>query len=390
MKKRITRRSSENSESGESDHEDGSSMKNNNNNNKPLPKKTALKKAKTTPLVPDVPTVVENSEKEESNEEDIVSEDKVIDDGDDNEDFDDDEDDDEEDDIVTGQIAGPLTPSGTQGPQKGQQSLLEGKLPLSMWQLPERAMLTCFKDLLCWRGRMGKFVSKPLINDKKSDEGQAEMSERIKELRFLVLEYSSLWLYGHSLTSDDERQMDANHTAPNPMAVTFCLFFGKSTELNLTPSAVESAYLPLHQDVMALVEQHKKYKYFDNDNAEHNTSLTKVNNVRTALQQGYYMLLHAAGVSIAIDPHKSAIMPSKNVLHYVENSNHLKDRMAEAKPILQCVLYLLNILSQNRYRRYKDSVYEEHYTAEGYATSFWKRIGNTLLPFKAPLQGVKV
>lgn len=101
--------------------------------------------------------------------------------------------------------------------------------------------------------------------------------------------------------------------------------------------------------------------------------MSKLLNVYTALMNAYHMFQHAAALSIAIDPSKQAVKPSTRVLYFVENFNHFESRMEDSEPFIKYILKLITIANQRGFRRYRDAVYEEHFTEDGYATSYWKQ-----------------
>ena len=57
----------------------------------------------------------------------------------------------------------------------------------------------------------------------------------------------------------------------------------------------------------------------------------------------------------------------------VNDFNDYHSRMKEAKTFTKFVIYLSAVAAQRGYRRYRDGVYEQHYTEEGFATCFWKK-----------------
>lgn len=93
-----------------------------------------------------------------------------------------------------------------------------------------------------------------------------------------------------------------------------------------------------------------------------------------AVINAYRMLQHAAALSIAIDPAKSAISTSQRVLYFVESLKEFHSHMDDAKPLAKFLMFLIEAAHQKRYRRYRECVYRELYTEDGYATSFWEKV----------------
>lgn len=109
--------------------------------------------------------------------------------------------------------------------------------------------------------------------------------------------------------------------------------------------------------------------------AEHKDSLTKLSHVITAVKNAHHLLQHAASLSISLDPSKSVGMESSKKLTYVvDNFLNYHDMMDDMKSFQQYLLKLIEIGVQNRYRRYRDGIYEEVYTKEGFRTNFWRRV----------------
>lgn len=239
------------------------------------------------------------------------------------------------------------------------------------WQLSDADIVRCLQSYACWKMRLASFVRLPVLS---VEDDTAEMrEERLVELRYLANELYAIWTMGCSASTAPQSGVDSGAIKADPMGIAYALFFHRVVDVNLSPGAVDSAMVPLSEDVNELINLHRRYRYCANE-PEHNASMSMVNNVRYALQNAYRMLHHAASLTIAVDPSKAAIEPSKNVLYQVDNFNYFQARMKDAKPFAKLISYLVAVAAQRRYRRHRDSVYEEHITEEGYATSYWKQV----------------
>jgi hypothetical protein len=246
------------------------------------------------------------------------------------------------------------------------------------WQLSDGAMITCLQAYVAWRMRLQSFVKLPVIY-KNDDEELWE--SRINELKYLGEELLAIWSTGCSnakpLIDDDaihvQEDGDRGVQKVDPMAIAYCLFFHRVTDINLSPAVIDEAMVPIRDDINELISHHKKYNYIHSSSGP-NESLTNVNNVACAVQNAYCMLQHAASMSIAIDPSKTGITPAKTVLYTVDNMNSFQKRLADAKEFTRVIIYLVQVAVQRGYRRYRDGVYEQHVTPEGHPTSYWKRV----------------
>jgi hypothetical protein len=276
-------------------------------------------------------------------------------------------------------------PQGPQGAQEVGAEVVQAvaRIP-RQWQLSDDAMVVCLKSYVAWKLRLQSFISLP-VGDVESMDAEV-LETRRNELKYLATELLTIWSTGCSSSSvhardgqnDDAAGDDAGGAGgagsrADPIAIAYCLFFHRVVNVNLSPGAVDEAMEDLKDDVNELVSQHKRYMMVNNT-IEDNSSMSKVNSVRLALQNAYRMLHHAASLTIAIDPTKSSIEPSKNVLYQIDNFNYFHERLNDSKPLLRVILTLIQVAAQRGYRRYRDGVYVQYFTEDGHATHFWQKV----------------
>jgi len=249
------------------------------------------------------------------------------------------------------------------------------------WQMSDADLYECVQAYAAWKTRLQSFIWLPVISAKDDLD---LWQDRVSELQYLSRELYTLWTRGCSASSpkaqtttvDENGEEVAVPLAFDPVAIGYCLFFQRVIDVNLSPSMVDEAMAPHKDNINEMVSLHKKYGFCDQDQDEHNQSMSYLNSVRVALENTYRMMHHAASLTIAIDPSKSAIAPSDNVLYMIEKFNRFHVNMKDAHPNTKLVIYLISIAEQRGYRRYRDGVYEQHITPEGHATCFWKRVSS--------------
>lgn len=254
------------------------------------------------------------------------------------------------------------------------------------WQMSELESEMCLFDYSCWKERFVAFKAMPSPDTDRLHE-LPDLEERLTELKYLASELYAVW--GNGCTTipanrpaaftkrilADRQKLGLAPDGPiktDPMAIAYCIFFKSIKKVELSPHLVETAFDSVNADVLAMVMLFGHYKCV-NKTPESIECMSKLHSVQTAVVNAYHMLQHAVALSIAIDPNKSAITPSKRVLYYVENFNHIHARMEDAKPLAKFLMFLIEAAQQKRYRRYRGGVYEEYYTPDGYATSFWMK-----------------
>jgi len=246
------------------------------------------------------------------------------------------------------------------------------------WQMTDADLYECVQAYVAWKCRLKSFIWLPVISP---GDDLDLWEQRVTELKYLSKELYTIWTRGCSTASPVAQATitdEDGHTVEvplkfDPLAIGYCLFFQRVIDVNLSPAMVDAAMAPLKDDLNELVSQHKKYEFCE-DKPEQNQSMSYLNSVRVALENTYRMMHHAASLTIAIDPSKSAVTPSKNVLYMIDKFNRFHAQMKDAKPLTKLILYLISIAEQRGYRRYRDGVYEQHITPEGNATCFWKKV----------------
>lgn len=282
---------------------------------------------------------------------------------------------DEEDDIVP--------------PRKERREAVMLEAP-RIWQLSFKHAKTILFAYKCWLQRYSAFKQLTVTDDPDI------VVSRQRELVYLTDEYYNIWTRGCSLAQQEDMPDEDDHIiqlpVPQPpiesglrfrenkpgnvdaMAIVYVIFFGNYYHVDLKQDEVKRRMDVLQSEVIGLFEAHRDYGYCDSNDPEHNRSMSKVNNILMALQNGYRMLLHACAMQFALNPSIASIQPSKDVIFFVDNFQHYGARMDDAKPLVKLIMYMTAVAAQKRYRRYRDGVYEELITEDGYRTHFWKRV----------------
>jgi len=251
------------------------------------------------------------------------------------------------------------------------------------WQMKDADMVTTLQAYVAFRMRLQSFVRLPVIS---RDDDEELWEQRTDELQYLGQELLAIWSTGCSsgqpVLDDDNGQHAKNksrsgNTKVDPMGIAFCLFFHRTVDINLSPVGIDAAKNELWDDVNELVGLHKRYN-FDNEKIDgpHTASLRNVYNIAYAVQNAHHMLQHAFAMSIALDPSKNGITPSKNVLHIVHNMNSQAKIISDSQNLTKVVKFLIQVAATRGLRRYRNGVYEQHFTPEGHPTHFWKRVSS--------------
>ena len=233
--------------------------------------------------------------------------------------------------------------------------------PPRTWQLSHEDAEYCLMDYVLWVQRYTAFIGLPSSTDAEIEKSRQE------ELVYLVNELYNIWTRGRSASRGANVIVD-------PQGIAYCLFVGQLVGVKLNQGIIEHKMSEFTQQIMSVIGAHQMHNFADSSIPEHNLSLSKMNSVMMATQNAYRMLLHACAMQFALNPATESIVPSKDVLFFVENFRLFKVRFEEAKPLQKLILYMIAVASQKRYRRYQNGVYAEKITEDGYRTHFWERV----------------
>src|SRR3990170_4507588 len=212
-----------------------------------------------------------------------------------------------------------------------------------VWRLSKKDTRECYCQCMDWSKKFNAFHGLPASVD------PAVISVRQEQLVELVDELYQIWTMAYNPVGNG---MD-------PLSVIFSLFFqGKTLNyITLSEVEIEGSMMGYKKNIESLAMLHRTYHFCDSANPEHNCSMSKLNNIMKAMQNGYQMLLHAYSAQLALNPSAANVYPSKNVLYFVDNFINGKQRLEEATGLKKLVLYIREIAAQKGYRRYRDGVY---------------------------------
>ncbi len=229
------------------------------------------------------------------------------------------------------------------------------------WQLSPAAARDCFMAYTEWLQLYYPFSTAQVTDDAEI------IAQRQETLEDLVKKLYNVWKYGCSPENAPANKVDAQ-------GIAWCLLVGPNFDFELNQSTLDTHLETLQKPIVNMMELHRTYRFCDPSNPTHNNSLSKLNSVLKALLNGYRMFSHACAMQLALDPSTAECESSRNVLFYVDNFQLTAERIEDAKDPQKLILYMITVAAQKRYRRHRDSVYEEVVTPEGFRTHFWHRI----------------
>lgn len=257
------------------------------------------------------------------------------------------------------------------------------------WQMSDKDARICVFSFEAWKERFVEFNRLPMIRLDTEDEAvEEELKKRRKELCYLSSELFNIWSTGGCEREELKQRAAQKYSNTgevsslslniDPMAIAYVFFFGKCDRVQMNPTFIEKRMSNLNGYIMGMLELHRMYRMFETNRPYVRESVTKLSYVIMAIRNAHHMLQHACSLNICLDPSKSAgVEPSKKLTYLVENFIAVgEDDLDEMKPYQRYLLKLIEIGVQKRYRRYRDGVYEEVVTDQGYRTNFWRRVSD--------------
>jgi ABC-type multidrug transport system fused ATPase/permease subunit len=254
------------------------------------------------------------------------------------------------------------------------------------WQLTDSDVKTVIFNFEAWKRRFIPYHRLPAVTlEPETDEQRRILYDRRKELRYLSMELYNIWSTGNLENNELEciasriyqqnggsKKLVPVTKGVDPMSIAFTMFYGTCNRVNMNPAYIDSKMDELYRYISDLATLHKLYQM--NCVPEFRDSLDYVSRVVTAIKSAHHMLQYAVGLSIALDGSKSGMEPSRRVTYAVDNFFKIKEMINDMKPFQQYLIKLIERGIDRRYRRYRDNVYEELITQDGYRTNFWKKV----------------